>query len=111
MNLLEEDCHLSNTVGGDMKKDLPILKIRRGIFFISSFCFLIYSFYYLLFVENGTIGFFIMLNAAVIGFLYLLFYVKEFGNVGIKKSFIYILIMVGVMIIGLIISAFEMSLR
>jgi len=88
-----------------------ILKIRRGIFFISSFCFLIYSFYYLLFVENGTIGLYIMVNAAVIGILYLFFYVKEFGNVGIKKSFIYTLIIVGVMIIGLIISAFEMSLR
>jgi hypothetical protein len=91
--------------------DKNILKIRRGIFFISSFCFLIYSFYYLLFVENGTIGLYIMVNAFVIGILYSFFYVKEFGNVGIKKSFIYILIMVGVMIIGLIISAFEMSLR
>ncbi len=91
--------------------DKNILKIRRGIFFISSFCFLIYSFYYLLFVENGTIGLYIMVNAAVIGILHSFFYVKEFGNVGIKKSFIYVLIMVGVMIIGLIISAFEMSLR
>lgn len=88
-----------------------ILKIRRSIFFISSFCFLIYSFYYLLFVENGTIGLYILVNAFVIGILYSLFYVKEFGNVGIKKSFIYILITVGAMIIGLIISAFEMSLR
>ncbi|NMC58393.1 MAG: hypothetical protein GYA51_03260 [Candidatus Methanofastidiosa archaeon] len=91
--------------------DKNMLKIRRGIFFISSFCFLIYSFFYLLFVENGTIGLYIMLNAAVIGILYLFFYVKEFGNVGIKKSFIYTLIIVGAMIIGLIISAFEMSLR
>ncbi|MFA5558030.1 MAG: hypothetical protein WDA59_01025 [Methanofastidiosum sp.] len=87
-----------------------ILKIRRGIFFILSPLLLIYSFYYILLIEKNTYGFFILVNSGLQTLLYILFY--EAYDKKDKWRLLKILLIMNLgMIIGLVISIYEMSLR
>ena len=71
---------------------------------------LIYSFYYILLIEKNTYGFFILVNSGLQTLLYILFY--EAYDKKDKWRLLKILLIMNLgMIIGLVISIYEMSLR
>ena len=96
--------------GINMIDTKTILKIRRGIFFILSPLFLIYSFYYMILIEKSTYGSLIFVNSLCQPPLYILFY-EAYGRKDKWRILKIILIMYLGIFIGLAISIYEMSLR